>query len=504
MSIPKEAYQALQSIVGPEWVSDDPAVCEADRKGGGFATGGPPLARPACCIQPETTEEVQAIVKVCNRYMLPFAATSTYGLPQPGSNRENVIFMDLKRMRKLEIDEENMYAVVGPGVCFAALQGELFKRGLVTFVPLCGGNVSVLANSINAGEGATGWRWGFKGYRRVLAAEWVTGDGEILRLGSRSTSKDFFWGEGPGPDLRGLMVAPLMSSPASKGVVTKIGVRLFPFINEKLVPSGDAPITTLLLPENRFKWYILNFPSRKAAIDAIYEMGKCEIGLLLMTVPPWFFSMARVRAAPPAPTGAAGFWDNWNNKTGPAAAKNQEETVLRILLYGIGSDKRLDYEEKVLLDIASEFGAPARPTRPQDETHFMSSDAIVSNIAGGRFISVIILESLDHSLKAADIVNVNAKKHIPPILEDYGTTNWFVPYDLAHMGKLESLRFSSIENQAELVAFNQDCHEDFLEVGAYPAMVDANLYGRAWGNYPEKNKWFKQLLDPNDLAFPVE
>ena len=72
------------------------------------------------------------------------------------------------------------------------------------------------------------------------------------------------------------------------------------------------------------------------------------------------------------------------------------------------------------------------------------------------------------------------------------------------MGKLESLRFSSIENQAELVAFNQDCHKDFLEVGAYPAMVDANLYGRAWGNYPEKNKWFKQILDPNDLAFPVE
>lgn len=34
MSILKEAYQALQSIVGLDWVSDDPAVCEADRKGG--------------------------------------------------------------------------------------------------------------------------------------------------------------------------------------------------------------------------------------------------------------------------------------------------------------------------------------------------------------------------------------------------------------------------------------------------------------------------------------
>lgn len=504
MSILKEAYQALQSIVGLDWVSDDPAVCEADRKGG-VTLKDQLLVRPGCSIQPESTEEVQAIVKVCNRYMLPFGATSTYGLPSPGSSRKDWVFIDLKRMRKLEIDEQNLYAIVEPGVCFAALQGELLKRGLVTFVPMCGGNVSVLANTINISEGGLSWRLGDRGYRRVLAAEWVTADGELLRLGSRSTSKDFFWGEGPGPDLRGLMISANLESPASKGVVTKIGVRIFPFVSEKLVPSGDPPATALLLPENRFKWYNIVFPTRKAAVDAIYEMGRCEIGMLVMSVPPWFFGMARVRGTGSGPTGAAAFWDYWRQKGGPAAKETPEQTVVRTLLYGIGSGKRLAYEEKVLLAIAAEFGAPPpRTSRLQDETHFMSADAIVSNIAGGRFLSVLLFDSLDHALKSADIVNVNARKHIPPILEDYGTTNWFLPFEMAHMAKEESLRMSSVEDQAELEAFKRDCHKDLLEVGGYPAQVDPQLFGPVWENYTEKSRKFKQLLDPNNLAYPLE
>ena len=34
MSIAQEAYRALESIVGPEFVSDDPGICESYRKGG--------------------------------------------------------------------------------------------------------------------------------------------------------------------------------------------------------------------------------------------------------------------------------------------------------------------------------------------------------------------------------------------------------------------------------------------------------------------------------------
>lgn len=46
----------------------------------------------------------------------------------------------------------------------------------------------------------------------------------------------------------------------------------------------------------------------------------------------------------------------------------------------------------------------------------------------------------------------------------------------------------------------QDCHKDFVDVGAFPVRPSAELYGPKWENYPEKIKRFKQLLDPNNLA----
>ena len=117
MSIPREAYETLQSIVGKDWVSDDPAVCEADRF---CSAGGAPAQaiRPGCSIQPASTEEVQSIVKVANMYKLPYVATSTFYSGSTYAKKESTILIDLKRMNKLEIDHENLYAVVEPGVAF--------------------------------------------------------------------------------------------------------------------------------------------------------------------------------------------------------------------------------------------------------------------------------------------------------------------------------------------------------------------------------------------------
>jgi hypothetical protein len=502
MALLKEAYEALQSIVGPEWVSDDPAICEADRPKGRLKSKEIALYKPSGSSQPATTEEVQAIVKVCNRYKIPFACTSSFGSDVWGIERPAYMFIDLKRMRKLEIDEDNLYAVVESGIASAVLQAEANKRNLLSFVPMSGGECSVLANASYIGEGAISWKLGDRGYRRVLAVEWVTPEGEIMRLGSFSMTDEYFCGEGPGPDLRGLLVSGGYGSPARKGIITRIGIRLFPFIKEKLVPTGDAPTTSLNLPANRFAWYNFTFPTRKACIDAIYEIGKCELGLLAMTVPPWFVSMAKARATgTDKPTGAAGFWYDWNNVTGPKAKANPEETVGRILLYGIGSDKRLAYEEKVLVDICKSFGAVAKKSRGlQDQTHFMSADAIVSNLAGGRFASIIFFESLDSALKAADIVTENTKKRVPKIFDDHGTTNWFVPFEMAHIAKEESLRFTTVEFEDELTLLMEDCHRQMAPLGGFPMFPNLKFYAEAWGNYPEKERKIFKIFDPNQLA----
>ena len=491
MSIPREAYRTLESIVGPEWVSDDPAICEADRL---CASGGVPKnpIRPECSIEPASSEEVQAIVKLANRYRLPYVATSTYYWGDTSPRKENTILIDLKRMNKLEIDEENLYAIVEPGVCFSALQAELLKRGLLTFVPGCGGQASVLANTISFGDAPTGWRHGL-GYRRLLAAEWVLPDGEMIKLGSRSMSNDFFWGEGPGPDLRGL-VRGISGQKSRLGVITRLGVKVFPFISERLEPEGWAFHSHLNLPTSRLKWYNLRFPTIDHAVKALFELCRCEIGLIVMTVPPLFRAVARTRGV-----GCGGFWESWPQI---GARLDPKHVSVRVLLFGIGSEKRLAYEEKVLLDVVAEYDGSPREAPFRDETNFMSSDAICANVVGGRFHSELSYESIDHCVKFGQIVNEMTDKHKPPILEEYGTTNWICPYDLGYIAKIECLRMTDVEHFEEMDLLGLDCHEAFLKQGAHSQHADPEVFGPVWGNYPEKEMRIKEAFDPNNVSHP--
>src|SRR5512136_2598042 len=110
MGIPKEAYEALQAVVGPEWLSDDPAVRIADTRGG-YATGIVDVnaVPPGISVQPETGEEVQQIVKIANRYHLPYIPTSTFFSGMCAPSVPDVIMIDLKRMTQLEINEKDLY-----------------------------------------------------------------------------------------------------------------------------------------------------------------------------------------------------------------------------------------------------------------------------------------------------------------------------------------------------------------------------------------------------------
>ena len=80
MALSREAYKALESIVGVENISEEPAVldsyafqqwAEIERHGSKF------MPRPEAAILPKSTEEVQAIVKACNQYKLKVKTHST-------------------------------------------------------------------------------------------------------------------------------------------------------------------------------------------------------------------------------------------------------------------------------------------------------------------------------------------------------------------------------------------------------------------------------------------
>jgi glycolate oxidase len=118
--------------VGAQNISEEPAIFDSYAwRSGMFAGMVKFMPRFEAVVLPKDTEEVQAIVKLCNRYKIKFKASSTGwgGSNSPGG--AGVIQLDLRRMNRIiEINEENMYAVVEPHVIGAQLQAELMKRGL--------------------------------------------------------------------------------------------------------------------------------------------------------------------------------------------------------------------------------------------------------------------------------------------------------------------------------------------------------------------------------------
>ncbi|RJP70300.1 MAG: FAD-binding oxidoreductase [Candidatus Abyssobacteria bacterium SURF_17] len=278
-----EAYKMVENIVGPDNVSQDPGVLDAytyqwmgEMTGGGTRFGP---YRPACVALPSTTEEVQAIVKVCNRFGLKFKAHSTgWGLyASPGGG--GVVVLDLRRMNRLiEINEKDMYAVVEPYVIWAQLQAEAMRKGLNCVTIGAGSCTSALANCTSVmGVANNNVSMGYN-ERNVLGVEWVLPDGEILRLGSLGSGAGWITGDGPGPSLRGVMRG-AFGALGGFGIFTRCAIRLYqwggpPELPSENIVSMDERI--IGYPEN-IKLIAPYFDDRVSFEEAIANIGESEI-----------------------------------------------------------------------------------------------------------------------------------------------------------------------------------------------------------------------------------
>jgi glycolate oxidase len=278
MALAKDVYRAFEDILGVENISEDLAILEGYGCFGFGARGPEPEDRyyplPEAVVLPATTQEVQAIVKVCSRTGLKFKATSTAYGAHNAVGQEKTIMIDLRRMdRILEIDEKNMYAVFEPYVIFSQLQAEVMKRGLNVHVIGAGSNCSVLASSTsmhgtNTQAISHGW-----GGRNLLGVEWVLPTGEIIKLGAPGSGAGWFTGDGPGPSLRGIMRGHA-GAQSGLGVFTKCAVHLHPWYGPpKMVLSGISPYFETEVPEN-FEYHLIGWESWQQAADAQYKIGQ--------------------------------------------------------------------------------------------------------------------------------------------------------------------------------------------------------------------------------------
>lgn len=499
----KEAIRALESIVGNEYFTTDPILCEGYRAGpGGYECGlgyeKVMTKVPAGVILPEETSEVQAIIKVCYEYQIPYVPYSTgfYGAKST-PHVDGALLIDLKRMVHFRLDEEDLLAVVGPGITYSQLQAEAFRRGLYALVGGGGGQVSVIANMINDGTSPHSYRFGLA-QRRILGTEIVLPDGDLLRLGSLAFGEDPFWGEGPGPDLRGLLRG-ATGWRGSFGIVTKMAIKLMPFQPEPLQPEGISPHTALKLPQRRVKWVNIKMPDRASLIKAVYEIGKAEIGAAVMRVPLFWRAVARARSKEE-------FWKLWSEMS--------EETVenfhlLRVLLIAYGSEDQMAYEEGVLYDIVHELGGEVQRTKQTDESWFKNADSAGMWLMCGGYLSVeYISETLDHAISYGATMADLKKDFTPPLMVDYGERGWFQSIEMGHQGYSEYLIYWDPEEDRETAdQFYLESLKESIKKGFYTALLGPNqplsLTGPAFG--PNYHQWLlaiKNEFDPKWLCHP--
>ncbi|WP_319543444.1 FAD-linked oxidase C-terminal domain-containing protein [uncultured Pseudodesulfovibrio sp.] len=222
--------------------ADNVMTSETDRHAYSYDAAVLDSVMPALVVRPETSEALGAVTKLCNDNGLPLtvrgAGTNLSGgtIPHPGG----IVVLTNGLNRILEINEEDMYAVVEPGVVTAKFAAEVAKRGL--FYPPDPGSQTVSTLGGNVAENAGGLR----GLKYGVTKDYVMGvdfwdvNGELIKSGSRTVKCV------TGYNLAGLMVA----SEGTLGVFDKIILKLIP-------------------PVKAAKSMMAIFPSMKAASETV-------------------------------------------------------------------------------------------------------------------------------------------------------------------------------------------------------------------------------------------
>lgn len=172
---------------------------------------------PQAVVFPQTTEEVQRIVRACAEHGVPFvprgAGTSIAGgsLPVGGG-----VMISLTRMNRiLEISHRDRYAVVEPGCVNIRLTRALAGSGFhYAPDPSSQGACTIGGNVATNSGGPHTLKYGVT-VNHVLGVEYVDATGERIQLGGPC-------GRGNDFDLTGLFVG----SEGTFGVVTRVWVRI--------------------------------------------------------------------------------------------------------------------------------------------------------------------------------------------------------------------------------------------------------------------------------------
>jgi glycolate oxidase len=255
MAIPSDLATSVRDVVGREAYLDSPSETASY----GF-NSYPMYTQPAAVILFESREQIERVVPMLYERNVPMvirgSGTNIAGsaLAPPGG-----VVLSLERMRKvLEVDPVSRYARVEAGANVKALQDLARENGL--FFPPNPGNVDAITVGGIIGCNSSGdLALGYGGTRDfVLGLDVITGDGRVLRLGSK-VRKDV-----TGYDLVRLFVG----AEGTLGVIVEATLR---FVE---LPGSDASVIATFRNELQGAEVALETMARRLAPVALEYMDR--------------------------------------------------------------------------------------------------------------------------------------------------------------------------------------------------------------------------------------
>ncbi len=261
---PKEALSYFQTLIGHENVYSDKAHLiaysyDATRE----------KFEPDAVLFPRHEQDVSDILKYCNEHrivIVPRGAGSGFtggALPSSGG----IVLAFEKHMNKiLEIDMQNMVAIVQPGVVNMELQKAVEEVGLFYPPDPASQEYSTIGGNVN--ENAGGMRAAKYGITKdyVMAIRAVLPNGDIIKAGKR-TIKDV-----AGYNIAGILIA----SEGTLAVTTEVTLKLLSKPKMTKTAMGIFPAVSVAME------FLDNLTIR--AVEQVYKKGlPVEAGAILVT-----------------------------------------------------------------------------------------------------------------------------------------------------------------------------------------------------------------------------
>ncbi|WP_166868530.1 MULTISPECIES: FAD-binding oxidoreductase [unclassified Salinibacterium] len=190
------------------------------------------IAVPYFYVTPETTEQVSAVMSVCNEYKVPVVVRGLGSGTQGGAvSFLPGIVLGMERMNKIiDIDEKSLVLTAEPGINGEVLELALNERGLMLAHYPSSFAIASLGGYLAArGSGVMSTKYG-KAEDLVLSIEVVLADGTIIETLPVPNHAN-------GPDLLQLFVG----SEGTLGVITKIRMQLDPLPETRLFAVYEFP-----------------------------------------------------------------------------------------------------------------------------------------------------------------------------------------------------------------------------------------------------------------------